>query len=327
MGRNLASSTALSGGNGNTLLPGQLPAFGTGRYRIFFVTENWTPPAGVTKVRARVHGGGGGITADAGSSSFGSLMSATGGKRGVGAVAGVGGVGVGGDFQASGGAGGAGAGGGGGAAGSELGDGGTGGVADATGNAGGGGAVGGKVGGNGGAAGPGAGASPVMAGPSNTNGLQYAPNIRGMAASAANTTLEPFNLPFPGFAFVGGGGVWGSNWLPARMAGTDGGGGCGGGISNTSAPQGGGHGGVFGGGGGGNMSAASGMEGGQGGRLSDERAIGGGFGGTKGRAGSGGGGYARGVFDNLAAGQPIPITVATANPVTGVAAGLVILEF
>lgn len=336
MGRRLSSSSALTSPNGMTLLPGQMGVFGTGRYEVFFESGTFTPRPGVFRARVRVWGGGGGVTADGGTSSFGALMSATGGTRGVGEVAGLGGVGVGGDFQASGGPGGAGEGGGGGAAGTELGTGGAGGIAYALGRGGGGGAVGGKRGGNGGASGPGSGAGVLGQGldnaPTITQG--FVPDLLGQRSYPA-LNLAPvakgdapfFIHPFVGFAFTGGGGAYDNNWQPAQMSGGEGGGGCGGHVDLSSNLMAGGHGGVFGGGGGANVAAGSTKAGGRGGWLADNRWIGGGQGGAKGRAGSGGAGYARGEFA-VTPGVGVPVTVAAGGSTsTGQSAGLVIVEF
>lgn len=137
---------------------GFLGIFGEGNYQAFASgSHTFTVPEGVSSIRVRVCGGGGGggtsstgggggggyahstLTVSAGStyvvsvapsatyfssgsaSSFGSLLSATGGIKG-----GIGGIGIGGDFIARGGSGGSGYGSGGGA-GSQLGNGGDGG--------------------------------------------------------------------------------------------------------------------------------------------------------------------------------------------------------
>jgi len=315
------------------MLPGQLPPFGSGRYEIFFSSGLFTPRPGVTRVRARVWAGGAGSNIDGGAASFGSMMSATGGTRGVGAIPGVGGQGVGGDFQASGGSGGAGEGGGGGASGSELGPGGDGGVAQANGGGGGGGAVGGRRGGNGGAANPGLGASVMAQGTDNGPALPAGAvlDLMGLPARPAYTqdpsavTTPPlFIHPFVGFAFTGGGGVWKSNWLPAQKAGGEGAGGCGGNLDTSGYPTDGGHGGVFGGGGGAAVRDGSAKLGGRGGWMAEQRWIGGGCGGAKGRAGSGGGGYARGEF-TVQPGVGIPVTVPpSASDGSG---GFVVVEY
>ncbi|PZU62222.1 MAG: hypothetical protein DI552_00530 [Brevundimonas sp.] len=138
--------------------------------------------------------------------------------------------------------------------------------------------------------------------------------------------VEPpfFIHPFVGYAFTGGGGLWGANWIQSAMGGGEGCGGAGGGLDNTGAPQGGGPGGVFGGGGGACSAAGSTAVGGPGGLLAPGRYIAGGYGGARARAGGGGGGYARGEF-GVVPGTNLPITVASAA--AGAAAGLVIIEY
>ncbi|MEL7966905.1 hypothetical protein AAG587_11060 [Vreelandella neptunia] len=92
---------------------GYLGVFGTGSYRVFFKSGSFPIPDGVTSIRVRVvgaggAGGGSGTAGDpGGTSSFGTLISATGGDGGVSGNVNTGtaygGAGTGGDFQASGG--------------------------------------------------------------------------------------------------------------------------------------------------------------------------------------------------------------------------------
>lgn len=147
MGRNITAVTSqtitANEALGKSVVAGSLGIFGAGRFQIFFGSGTFKVPAGVSKIRVRVvgAGGGGGATSQytsiiplaGGATSFGSLISATGGSPGQNIngvnAGGAGGVGVGGDFQANGGNGGGGvgagyAGNGGGAAGSQLGKGG-----------------------------------------------------------------------------------------------------------------------------------------------------------------------------------------------------------
>ncbi|WP_427792258.1 hypothetical protein [Brevundimonas diminuta] len=335
MGRYLSSAgaSALGLAAGGYLLPGQLPGFGSGRIEVLGPRNTaWRPPAGVTRIRVRVAGGGGG-TETAATTSFGALISATGGAHGTADAPGAGGQGFGGDFQASGGPGGAGRRSGGGAAGSELGDGGAGGAGHPSGgaaSAGGGGAVGGRVGGAGTDSGEtnarnGSGASPFAdgqqwtptVGPLNPGGPDF--STAGQYANALGVAL-----PHPLFAFIGCGGRAESNNV---NQGGPGGGGAG--ASNNGGP-----GGVLGGGGG-----STGNSPGMGGlylpadttRLKDAvssyepRYIGGGRGGDSTRMGSGGGGYARGEFDVLP-GVDIPLTIPAHNT-AGCSGGIIIVEY
>lgn len=122
---------------------GYLIPYGNGMYRTFFRSGTFIVPPGVTSIRIRVHGAGGAggsnfvnyTSSAAETTSFGNLISATGGESGPGRSTSSGaspGIGVGGDFQSTGGRGGTnrdssrGAGGGG--AGSILGNGGSGGA-------------------------------------------------------------------------------------------------------------------------------------------------------------------------------------------------------
>jgi hypothetical protein len=111
---------------------GFMGIFGNGEFRLYTESGHFTVPVGITKLRVRVLGAGGNNHATptgGGASSFGAILSATGGFAGPGTTSGegsTGGNGVGGDFNANGGKGlssNAGSGGGGGA-GSQLGNGG-----------------------------------------------------------------------------------------------------------------------------------------------------------------------------------------------------------
>ena len=316
--------------SGLPLLPGQLPVFGSGRFLVFFAPNtNWTVPAGVTRVRARVHAGGGAHNQAGGSSSFGAMLSATGGQAPTATVnGGLGGQGFGGDFQASGGPGGPGRCSGGGAMGSELGTGGAGGAGVFTDNGwgGGGGAVGGKSGGSaadGSTPSGGGGASPFEngeAGNGSTGRCRGGRDLTSLGSYVQNA--QQFVEYWPGFAFFGGGG----SRLGGDASVMDGGPGAGGsGSSGNSIPHG-GFGGV-GGGGGGACAISQMFNGGHGGLCHDNyqrretlalsgdvsfreyRLIGGGRGGEGTTAGAGGGGYARGEF-TVTPGQVIAITAA-----------------
>lgn len=335
MGRSLSgvgmAGSAVATLGGFPILPGQLPIFGKGECALFFdqgpgvVQKFRAPVAG--KYRIRVFAGGGSSLADGQSSSFGSFMSATGGKAPSGLVGGAGGVGVGGDFRANGGAGGAGwsgsgqsSGGGGGAAGSQLGVGGDGGAASATGQngsvtgGGGGGAVGGKRGGDATTAG-GWGASPFRAATNTSAG----PNIHG-------TTGQPATAPFvmPMFAFTGGARFQGNVSTEAGQ----GAGGLGAGRTVGSQATYIGGNGQWGGGGGGGGWVNSGSIG-----WGGYSSFGGGQGGspltTTALGGAGGGGFAMGVV-TLAEGEEVNVVVAseiTGANQTATSAGIIIVEF
>lgn len=335
MGRFLSSAgaAALSAAVGDVLLPGQLPPFGSGRIEVHAKSGDFIVPADVKQIRVRLVAGGAGLIAG-GSTSFGALLSATGGQPAVGAAPGAGGIGTGGDFRASGGPGGAGFRGGGGASGSELGNGGAGGGGFGD-LGGGGGAVGGK---NGGAASttinaPGGGASAkqhgntaTLAGNMSEGGLDFST----LASAGYNNTLLAF-IPHPLHAFIGSGGTG---------AGTGSGGDAGSGAGGAGAGSNGrgGRGGACGGGGG---AAGTETEGGCGGVCypassvsppssidQKTRRIGGGLGGAGDRAGGGGGGYARGVFA-VEPGQVFPMTIAqqSASYINGHSGGLIVVEY
>ncbi|HBY42989.1 MAG TPA: hypothetical protein DEH03_04770, partial [Brevundimonas sp.] len=90
-------------GAGSTIwLPGRLPLFGHGLFQPYTRSGVFTVPDDIYRLRVRVIGGGAGQEA-AQSSSFGALLSATGGQPGAGTLGGAGGIGVGGDFRADGG--------------------------------------------------------------------------------------------------------------------------------------------------------------------------------------------------------------------------------
>lgn len=280
---------------------GFLGVFGKGRYKVFYASGTFTVPPGVSALRVRVLGAGGGGCSlssgsgssggDGGSSSFGSLLSATGGKGGKGSsglgATSAGGAGIGGDFQAAGGesasrpeASG------GGAAGSQLGNGGAGGQ-------GGGGGVGG---GNGGTAGGSAFGSSFTGVPG--------PNYMGTFTNPPDLFQRRFPLEF----FLGAGGT--SNVAGGSGAGggpgAQGGEGGGGGATNSNTGVGG-----FGAGGGGRNSGSGYYA-----------------------AGGGGGGYAHGVVA-VDPGASFAVTVgipgSQGQGINGVGAaggpGLVIVEW
>lgn len=197
-----------------------------------------------------------------GTSSFGALISATGGAGGAAGNNSAGGTGIGGDFQASGGIAmlGSAISGGGGGAGSQLGRGGN---SSATNNWGGGGGVGGGNGALGGGSAFG-----------NAFGDRGGPDVAGRRSTSAQAPFDnaigaTFRFPFEGFLGGGGSGGGGANGFGF---GTSGGGGGGG----APGAERGGHGGVGGGGGGGYpIRTGAGTYGGNGG-------IGGGGGGSVG---------------------------------------------
>lgn len=215
---------------------GYMGEFGSGLWRVFYTSGTFIVPSGVTKIRVRVLGGGGGgrqngagaagggyahgvftvapltsyaVTVGAagvghataptagGSSSFGALISATGGGAAIAGGGAVGGTGTGGNFQASGGTVGASAAyGGGTASGSQLGNGGT--CLDYAG------------------AGVGNGTSRNRAGGSafgeaftNSLGQQAGPDILGARANGTAGSNNPINatIRFPFDGFTGGGGA------------------------------------------------------------------------------------------------------------------------
>jgi len=278
--------------------PGYMGEFGNGLWQAFYSSGNFTVPNNVKQIRVRVVGSGGhganqgaggagggyahgvfsvtpGSThavtvgnAPAGTSSFGSLISATGGTSATGVTPGIGGVGIGGDFQASGGIGGAAQGSGGGGAGSQLGNGGS---TAAAGPSGGAGVNNGHVltAGVGGGSAFGV-AQPSGCGP-DASGLRPTTTSNGIVNSIGATIRFPFDC------FTGSGGMSGSDTTNSRG---NGGPGAGSGSTYTSGIT---HYGGFGGGGGGAGSSAMAGRGG----------IGGGGGGALGTSavpGSGGNG-------------------------------------
>ena len=230
--------------------------FGTGQVRFFSASGTWSVPPGIGKVRARVWGGGGtnygsgggfsletiydltGVTsvavtvgAAAGTSSFGSYCSATGGLATGGTV----GAGSGGDINYSGGLGNATSIAGGGVA-SLFGNGG----AAATTN---------SVNGGNGASGGGAGIPSSSTAMSGGNGFLGTGGCYFFGTTQTTPSVPPTSGLSPAFSidFIGTGGG-GSN----TMAGVNGGGG-GGGATNTGA------GGFPGGGGGASATGGAGL--------------------------------------------------------------------
>lgn len=350
MGRFISTqnrNAATSLGAGGVILPGALPTFGTGRFLVISKSRIWRVPDEVHRVRVRLVAGGGGYTTAGQSTSFGTLLSATGGQPGNGQVGGAGGIGIGGDFQASGGRGGHGLRSGGGAAGSELGAGGNGGAgnANSTGAGGGGGGVGGNDGGAGinvveVAGGGGGSAFGSGENASNVAGvIKYGgPDVTGRYHGFQNSGNLSLKHLFDGF--IGGGGYSSSG----TSTGTSGGSGAGGagsyGRSTASAVSKSGRGGFCGGGGGAGQNTSGGGFGGvcsvdtealpsigPSAQLIELR-VGGGAG-SNGDAGSGagGGGYARGEFD-VEPGQTITVTVAQqSDDSLAVSGGLVLVEW
>ena len=337
MGRVLSGSTAgagvFGGASGAAALArigGLLPLYGTGEVRVFFAGDGpltFVPKA--VRHRIRVFGGGASSLADGQSSSFASLISATGGKAPAGLAGGLGGQGIGGDFQANGGRGGAGlnlgsgryAGGGGGAAGSQLGAGGDGGDADPynsgaiVGAGGGGGAIGGNRGGNGSATlgrGGGYGASVYSRATPDLPGL----NLHGEAGALPST-----GLAIPMLQFVGGG-AGASIYTAGSGAGGHGANRTvNGGRSWTGGDAG------WGGGGGGTASSTASTPQMRGGRGRYGGGMGGGV--PAGAGGGGGGGFAMGEFD-LTVGQSYVVTLAQAvlsETDVETSSGIVIVEW
>lgn len=263
--------------NSSVLPIGTLGVFGGGNF--LFISQNmtWTVPSNVSAagVRARCWGAGGngvlsvgggcgggyarGVfllpagtqiacvvpgVATGGTTSFDSLLTATGGGVFM-AV----GQGFGGQYQASGGqtplnyfGGGAGCG-------SELGNGGMGGVGGISTYTGGGGAPGGQAGGAAGVNAGGAGASPFGPG----IGVKPGPDVLGFVpTSTATATNNPQGSPmrFPFDGFVSSGGFPGTNGGPGGQFG-GGGAGCAGGVGGAGGFGAGGGGGVSAGGAGG----------------------------------------------------------------------------
>lgn len=268
-----------------------------GNWRTFLSSGTFIVPAGVTSIRVRVVGGGAGASGFSGSTtSFGALISATGGG------ASAGGSGIGGDFQANGGGSAAftsSIGTGGGGAGSQLGNGGDSGT-------GGGGVGGGTGGGTSGPSGSGGGGSAYGVGTPRTGapdayGNVGSPTFQATVTNITNSqTVQSFPMVarFPFEFFLGKGGGPGADG--AASCGNDGGSGGGGGASRVIGGNGG-----WGGGGGGCGTPGTGGGGG----------IGGGGGGVADRGG-GGGGFAIGVF-TVVPGTSYFVTVATPATSTG----------
>lgn len=276
------SNTRLGYPGGNIVPPGFMGIFGNGYWQVMSqiggdTAKNWTVPAGIRALRVRVigsggqNGGSGGgyahgvfnvspgqvisrtLGSGSGTTSFGALLSATGGAD----AGGTPGAGTGGDFQATGGVGKSGDGGG--AAGSQLGDGGNGYY--------GGGGVGlGNVYdsgyGGGSAFGP---ISFLYAELTTWGGLDCAGNVAKPGNSAGSDgNVNPINatIRFPFDGFTGGGGSgWGGS---GAVNGGNGGPGAGGGGAYGSSTGYGGNGG-WGGGGGGSVTSGKGGAGGIGG--------------------------------------------------------------
>lgn len=304
------SALALGGIAGIPAYPGQLSVFGSGKAQVLYNSDSgWRVPVSGT-FRIRVLGGYGLTETTGGTSSFSTLISASGGIKPTGVNGGLGGQGYGGDFQADGGTGGNGlasiGGGGGGAAGSQIGRGGNGGNAievvsgETRGrHGGGGGGVGNHHGGVGSEWGtPAGGGSPLASAIGSVSGH----NFLGITDYASGAAMVDSLAP-PYFYFLGG---FGSGLNDPGLSGQGGMGE----VSYTTSFNGGtvvGRRGGFGGGGGGGF-----------GSTGYKSLLGGGQGGGSGIGGAGGGGYAHGGFD-LVEGEIIPITVA--------AGGLVIVEW
>ena len=304
------SGTIMSAG-GNSVPPGYMGVFGNGLWQVFSASSPFTVPANVTAVRVRVVGGGGGgrlggaggggggyahgifavapgntfpVTVgvggtgsasptSGGTSSFSTLISATGGAASSGSTAAAGGVGVGGTFQATGGSSGATGYSGGGAAGSQLGNGGNGGIYSGTSYAGGGGGVGNgngassvsgtsMSGGGGSPFGP-----PAFVGQGSPDALgNMAANTALAGVTAPSGATNPINatVRFLFDGFPGGGGAGTAQTAASSNGGNGGIGGGGGGCYYSTSSAYGGNGGIGGGGGGGYNGGNGGMGGGGG---------------------------------------------------------------
>lgn len=290
---------------------GALAPFGAGLWFPVYRDGVFIPQVSA-RHRIQVVGGGAHGDYPGQSSSFASLISATGGGVAAGLSGGAGGIGIGGEFQASGGRGGDGVavvssgqtssfGGGGGGAGSPLGHGGRG--ADAlalpgaseirqSGKAGAGGAVGRSA------------TSPLSATDnSGASAFDAGLNAHGLE-DAEPANAAPRRHLFDGFN--GGCGRWASSPRSVIHAGS----GAGGvGVAWESAMLDPSMGGVGGGGGGGHMASDGGFPRTGAGSLLGGGGGGYGPGGDRPLGGGGGGGYAWGVFD-LIAGAEYPIIVA-----------------
>lgn len=332
MGRSLVGASVGNGvfssthGDSMRAAGGFLGRLGLGQYRPFLSpgTHSFTVPEGVSRIRVRVvgaggGGGGSGTSGQAGgTSSFGSLLSATGGnggKSGNQSGTSLGGVGVGGDFQAKGGTaykdgtsrpenkndgcqgrGGAGAG-------SQLGDGGH---SYGYGGAG--------VGGNQSVSSSDYGSSAYGIANSEAGGPDCVG--RSMGYMRGDFQLPTSNYSTERFPFDCFNGAGGFSYLPVgenSIFATSGGSGAGGAYNTTRRAGSGGH-----GGGGGASSSSSSGDGG----------IGGGGGGEQNGGGGAGGGYAHGEF-NVSPGDSYAVIVGFGG--TGYNAyggsGLVVVEW
>lgn len=314
-----------SGGTSGTVITGQstprgagyMGIFGTGQYQCFLNSGNFVVPDEVSSIRVRVVGGGGagggsGTPGGAGgTSSFGALISATGGQGGrAGTQSGTsaGGEGIGGDFQSKGGSIGTTTNSGGGAAaGSQLGDGGT--------------SVGGAGGGVGGGDAQDCGGSAFgkgfggVSGP-DANGESFTSRQFVGTSFPSPQSLSQIRFPFELFTGCGGAictAVVSTSLYDVPMSGGSGAGGSSVVNSGYGKPRGG-----IGGGGGG----STGITG-----TPGHGGIGGGGGGNQGYGGAGGG-YAHGVF-SVVEGASYAVTVGDAGlgPSGRGGPGLVVVEW
>lgn len=317
------------GGDDGTYGGLSLGIFGDGYFAVFQDPGTYdfaVPKSG--RFRVRTIGGGGGCAASAsnpapgGTSSFGALISATGGTN---AAAG---IGVGGDYQATGGVGGAraagaaGGGAGGGAAGSFRGAGGDGGDGGSSGRGGGGGGIGGAGADAGSTGGGGAGAMSSASGGMGGTGFAGERTSRFPTDILDGAGSSSGQAPDRGGRGAGGGGASGSGTTEVAWQNST--------IRRYQwRPYLGGEGGELGGGGGGGAIRGKGGFGGGAGSpssyaytINDEP--------TQTTNNSAtlpgcGGGWAHGVFD-LAQGTSYPVTVG-AGGANGGGAGLVVVEW
>lgn len=327
MGRNLSNTVSMGSAIGLTglsalpLYPGQLPLFGSGQVEIVLASANFVVPV-TGQYRIRVMAGGADPNTAGQASSFGILLSATGGAASAGVNGGAGGTGLGGDFQASGGQGGtaAGHGGGGGAAGTQLGDGGVGGnghtftVGQANWHRGGG---GGGVAGHRGGTGTGSDINLCSGGGGplgHADGVRPGLHWLGHADQAPGLAMVDALAPST-FQFVGGYAAVGTD--ATGLAGQGGRGALAWSNGGSSGDKRGGIGGVGAGGGGTNGTNLD---------MVLPSLMGGGAGGYQARGGGGGGGFAMGVF-NLTAGETHAVTVAQIIAGTKTSPGIVIIEW
>ncbi len=319
-------SDTMNNGQAITMPAGWMGVFGSGQYKAFMVpgTHSFTVPDSISRIRVRVVGAGGsgaegnssGFTG--GSSSFGVLLSATGGeggKAGSNQVS-IGGTGAGGNYQASGG--------------SSLSNGSTFARPFTTINNGGGAAAGSQLGNGGNSYGKG--------GAAVGNNHSTSASDWGASAYGMNTSRDPgpdcmglvtarseYDRPvypverFP-FDFFSGGGSCVLSTGNANVF-SYAGSGAGGAYNQNSSATKGGHGG--GGGGSYYSSAGSGGCGGGGGKMNIHSADG---------TGGAGGGYAHGVFD-VSSGDSFAVTVGlggrrSSNDFIGTGGhGLVVVEW